>query len=196
MIEFIYLFLFRVLSGGQNAFGYTEKKAGLAISSGVMLLFIGGLFALLPLAFGWLKIAAIGWLVVSFVGTIGVWDNFSGIVKLFPKDVHLWELLATSGVLLSWVAIGGNLIYIFASIYPSLLIHKGLINIGSGLKFWDTRTDDRTGKTYNIPLLGIKVPRMGIRTRISIAVLSALAVIINATSLQWVITFQDLIAWI
>lgn len=184
MIEFTYLFLFRCLSGAQNGFGYANNQPGLHITTGLMVAAIGLLFAILFPVTGWLGWAAIGWLIVSLVGTVGVWDSFIDQVNFLTKDIHFWELWTTAGVLLAWISAGGNLIYIAASVYPSLIIHKGFINMGNNLSFFDERTDDRTGKTFSVPILGIKIPRLGIKARIAIAVVSILLVVINSTLLR------------
>lgn len=195
MIEFAYLFIFRCLSGAQNGFGYAKNATGRTICTGLMALFIGWAFVQFQPYTTLLKWFSLGWLAFGLVGTIGVEDFFHDQFNLFLKDLHLWEIVATAGVVLAWVAAGGNLIYIFASVYPSLLIHKGFVNMGNGLDFWDHRTDDETGNTFSIPWLGIKVPRLSLKTRIGIAVISLLAVIVNATSLNYKITFQDIVPW-
>lgn len=194
MPEFLILFLFRCLSGAQNGFGYAKNTAGRTICTGLMLAGIGGTFTWFFPAESWTDWAAAGWLIIALVGTIGVEDSFNPGFEVLPRDIHLWEGIATGAYLLAWIAADGNLIYILTSIYPALLIHKGLINLGSGLYFWDHRTDDRSGKTYRIPLLGIAIPRFSLRTRISIAVVSLLIVIINATSLRWSYTFSDVLS--
>ena len=172
-----------------------NNTIGRTICTGFMIAVIGLTANWLQPYTSFLNWLSLGWLLVGLIGTIWVEDSFSNWLNIFPKDIHLGELLATTGVLLAWVSIGGNLIYILASVYPSLLIHKGLINLGSGLRFWDHRTDDRSGKTFKIPLLGIKVPRLPLNARISLAVISALVVIINTTSLNWTYTIQDILSW-
>ncbi|WP_143473331.1 hypothetical protein [Flavilitoribacter nigricans] len=197
MIEFLYLFLFRALSGAQNGFGYAKKSVYRVITSGLMVAVLAGsLFCWLQSApESYWKAGTVILVIISIVGTIGVEDSFNPNYQILPKDIHLWEMLATGGITLAWMALGGNLISIAASIYPGLILHKGFINLGSGQKWWYAGTDDRTGKTFSIPLLNIKVPRLGTMGRISIAVASVMAMIIN-TSLHWRITVQDVIAWV
>jgi hypothetical protein len=60
-------------------------------------------------------------------------------------------------------------------VYPALILHKGLINKGSGLSFFATATDDSTGKTYGIPLLGLKIKRSGNKFRLTLAAISLIA---------------------
>lgn len=206
MIEFIYLFLFRCLSGAQNGFGYAKNDIWRMVFGGLMVLAIGFTVWLFQPYNTLLKWFSLAWLALGLLGTWGVEDSFNKKVNILPKSVHLWELTATTGVLLAWVAAGGNLIYIFASVYPSMILHKGFINIGSNLSFFDERTDDASGKTYSIKipwkwarnLIGkdvISVPRMSTKIRLGIAAISLLAVIINATSIGYKITFQDLVPW-
>lgn len=197
MLLFLYLFLFRALSGVQNGFGYADRKILRTITTLIMgLALMGTLFWIFyyPPESYW-KVASIFLVLASIVGVLGVEDSFNDNYQILPKDVHLWEILATGGVTLAWVTLGGNLISIAASIYPGLILHKGFINLGSGKTWWYHGTDDPSGQTYSIPLLGIKIPRLSTRGRISIAVASLMAVIINS-SLQWEISVQKILSWL
>jgi len=197
MIEFLYLVLFRALSGGQNAFGYADRNLYRVITSFLMLAILAGsLFLIMQrVSESYWKISAIFLTLVSMAGTLGVEDSFNENYKLFKTDVHFWELLATGGITLAWMILGGNLISIAASVYPGLILHKGFINLGSNKKWWYAGTDDKSGKTFSVPLLNLRIPRLSTRARISIAVASIMAVIIN-TGLKWHISLQDVINWI
>jgi hypothetical protein len=94
------------------------------------------------------------------------------------KDIHLWENFVTGGFMLFLALTGHNLLMLAFSVYPALILHKGLINLGSGLSFFDETTDDSTGKTYGIPLLGIKVKRSSTKMRLILAGLSILGAIV------------------
>ncbi|MEL6971566.1 MAG: hypothetical protein AAFO02_15480 [Bacteroidota bacterium] len=176
MTAFVYLFIYRTLSGVQNGFGYAEHRNGTTYTSLLLALLAWLPLLLVPFSsFIWpLKALAITGAIISTIGALGVWDNFSFIFNRFPVDIHFWELWITTGVTLCWIALGGNLYMVAAHVYPALLLHKGAVNIGSDLSFWDTRTDDATGKTFNIPLLNIRIPRLGLRGRQALAVLSLL----------------------
>lgn len=185
MITFLHLFLFRVLSGVQNGIGYAHlsKQTAIAITS-ILLAFA----TILPFFIFNIKglstigiVAAMAGIVISIVGNMGVYDNFTKSLGIFPQDIHLWELLLTGGVSVCWIALGGNLYLIAAHVYPALLLHKAAVNIGSGLPFWDHRTDDATGQTYNIPLLNLRIPRLSLRGRQIIAVVS----IVGAAVVWW-----------
>lgn len=175
MIEFIFLFLHRVLSGVQNGFGYarTGNDMGITIVSAILLaalsipLWVTAID--LPLVGRWLAYAGIA---IAAVGTLGVYDNFTKRINLFPKDIHLWELLLTGGASVCWIALGGNLYLVAAHVYPALLLHKGAVNIGSGGAFWYHGTDDPSGQTFNVPLLNFRVPRLSLRGRQITAVVS------------------------
>lgn len=100
--------------------------------------------------------------------------------KLFPEltafnkyaDIHLWEDLLTGGYGVYLVLSGFNILMIACAMYPALILHKGLINIGSNQSFFASATDDATGKTYGIPLLGIKIKRSSTTFRVVLALLS------------------------
>lgn len=195
MYVFFYLFAYRTLSGVQNGLGYAKRNGWLAI---VSCLLIAG--AMLPAWIMWPQAtalaktgAALG-TIISMVGAFGVYDSFSDSFKVLPKDVHFWELLATSGVMMCWIALGGDLIQIAAHVYPALLLHKGAVNIGSRLPFWGNRTDDPTGATYNIPLLGIRIPRFGVTQRKLFAVVSFLLMMV-AYVLEVRININTVLAW-
>lgn len=197
MIEFTYLVLFRALSGGQNGFGYAKRNTYRAVTSFLMSAILAGtLFLILyRVPESYWKVAAVFLSLASIAGTLGVEDSFNEKTNLFKTDVHFWEMLVTGGITLAWAVLGGNLISIAASVYPGLILHKGFINIGSGKKWWYAGTDDATGKTFTIPLLNLSIPRLSTRARISIAVISAMVMIINS-SLHWKITMQDVLNWI
>lgn len=173
-MEFLYLFLYRSMSGLQNGLGYAGKRRGRRAVSCLLALaaFLPSLCLLPSKPAAIVLLATLGGSVISALGAIGVEDSFDTRMRLLPTDVHLWEMLATGGVMISVTAIGGNLLLILASVYPALIIHKGLINTFSGLPWWDVRTDDATGKTFSIPLLNLRIPRMGLRGRQVVAVLS------------------------
>lgn len=180
MIEFTFLTLFRILSGGQNGLGY-DKDKNRWMATAVLVLSLIGAFFLLTYCYSakdWLYVFAILYLLVSLAGVLGVENSFSKQIEWVPIDIHFWELFATGGVTLAFAAMDANLIMIAASIYPALIIHKGLINIGSGKGFWYEGTDDPTGKTFSIPLLEWKIRRLDNEFRITMAVSSIILAIL------------------
>lgn len=196
MIEFIFLFLYRTLSGIQNGIGYAlpnpikgpGESTNPPLNRWLGILSVSlAIVAYLPVFLSAsqvpdvLKVLAVLGSTISLFGVLGVWDNFTSVFNRFVNDIHFWELLATGGVTLCWVALGGNIYLIAAHVYPALLLHKGAVNMGSGLPFWDTRTNDATGKTFSVPLLNINIPRLGLRGRQIIAAVS----IIGAAVVYW-----------
>jgi len=171
LLTFFLAFLQRVSSGFQSMFGYAHKKVGFAVGT------------LLMLSFPFLFVKA-GWVfwVYLVVNTIIVYMKTMSF-KLFPQltpfskyaDIHLWEDLLTGGYGVYLVLSGFNILMIMCAVYPALIIHKGLINVGSNLSFFASATDDPTGKTYGIPLLGIKVKRSSTTFRLICAALSLVA---------------------
>lgn len=190
MFEFIYLFFFRILSGIQNGFGYKRNSLGLILSS-ISLMLSAGVIVLVsylrhntPALTSAVYVCAFS----SIIGTFGVYNSFNRLVKFLPKDIHLWENLVTLGVVLGCVFIPKiNLLMIIASVYPAMLFHKGFINIGSGLNFWYMGTDDKTGRTYTIPFLNIKIVRGGNAWRIFLASIS-IALFILVIVFKWYIS--------
>jgi len=179
MDAFIIAFVHRVMSGMHSFFGYSKKIEGLwAVGVSMMI-------------YPWL-VAKPHWLfvlyfLINILIVLMKTTSFDQEVMKFMRkyrDIHLWEELLTSGFVI-WLTLAGyNIIMICCSVYPALILHKGLINLGNRLKFFDSRTDDPTGKTYGIPLLGIKVPRSGTKFRLIMAGLS----IVTATvtwSMGW-----------
>lgn len=176
MFEFLYLFIFRAVSGAQNGFGYADRQNGRRIVTFLMelaLIATGFLFLRIGDHLEWWQMMfVIVGLVVSLLGVAGVEGSFDPEWNLIFDDVHFWEVLATGGVTISWVVAGGNLVTIAASVYPALILHKGFVNIGSRKSFFYHGTDDETGKTYSIPILGWKIPRLSTSWRITLAVAS------------------------
>jgi hypothetical protein len=188
MFAFLFLFLYRTLSGVQNGFGYAIRNKPSsygAISFVSVILAVAPYLPILLTDYPALPLGAkmLAWTgaAISTIGAVAVWDNFTDLLRRFTLGIHFWEMWVTSGVTLCWIALGGNLYLIAAHVYPALLLHKGAVNIGSGLPFWDHRTDDPTGKTFSIPLLNIKVPRMTLRGRQILAVVS----LVGAAVVLW-----------
>jgi hypothetical protein len=71
-----------------------------------------------------------------------------------------------------------NILFILCSVYPALIVHKGLINIGSDLKFFATATDDPTGKTYGFKLFGLKIKRSSNLIRLILAGVSIVSAVL------------------
>ena len=184
MIPFLYLTIFRALSGLQNGLGYGQRQLYRVIISIIMLIDIVSLTVYLHLLnlFPWQHWMALCCLMISAIGTFGVEDNFSIRLNLCKRDIHLWELLATGGVTLASILMGLDIIGIACSIYPGLILHKGFVNVCSGLSWWYHGTDDTTGKTFNVPTLGIRVPRLSVKGRVILACVSMLTIVITSTS--------------
>jgi len=173
-MEFLYAFLQRVLSGAQSYFGYSHKLIGLLLLTGVMIL-----FPIVTYKSHWLFYAfAIVNAGVAYGKMVSFEISWTAKIKFKFKDIHMWETLLTGGYFVYMVLAGYNIILICCSVYPALILHKGLINLGSGLKFLAEATDDPTGKTYGIPLLGIKINRSSTEFRLAMAGISIIIAII------------------
>lgn len=174
MLEFIYAFSQRTLSGAQNMYGYSKRKG----------LFL--LFTLLMLFFPFITYQpTIVFLIFVIINAFDVYMKAASF-NLLPymrflkkyRDIHFWENLVTGGYFVFLILAHFNILYLFCSVYPALILHKGLINKGSGLSFFSTKTDDTTGKTYNIPLLGIKIKRSSNSVRLIFASISLIAAVL------------------
>lgn len=184
MSEFAFLFIFRSLSGAKNGSGYGKDVDSVASIGLVML----ALCALLILYFNVFLDITLFQRITSGLAVLGsalgVWLTWRGLDGSMKVDVHFWELWATGGVTVAWALAGGNLLTIAASVYPGLVMHKGFVNILQGHPWWDKATDDPTGATFSIPLLGWKVPRLGTVGRVILAIAS-LAGLIGVEILGW-----------
>lgn len=183
MEAFVIAFIHRALSGLQNGLGYAKKEIWLWIV-GAVLVFYPYLTAKahwLFYLFTAVNLACVSMKMMSFT------DDLKFLKKL--KDIHLWEGLVTGGFFV-WMAISGhNILMLLCSVYPALILHKGFINLGSGLKFLASATDDETGKTYGIPILGIKIPRSSTKFRLIVAGLSILAAAVVYFA-KWNVSFD------
>ena len=125
MLEFLYLVLFRWLSGAQNGLGYARRPRARLAASVLMGLILVATAAKFFIGTNQASIAACILTAVSLTGTIGVEDAFNEGFDIFPKDIHLFEILATGGITLAWVVAGGNIITIAAATYPGSSYTKG-----------------------------------------------------------------------
>lgn len=178
-MEFLFLFLYRSLSGAQNGLGYAKNRL-MIVATSVMVLFMasGVVFASIEKTEGWFPwfIISISFFIAAGLAAIMVHLSFIHTEKWF--DIHLWESITTGLATIAVAFVGGDIILILCSVYPALIIHKGFVNMGGGLSFLDNRTDDATGKTFSIPLLGIKVPRLSTYIRFLLAAFSIMGVVI------------------
>lgn len=173
METFIIAFVHRVLSGAQSYFGYSKKNKMLWIFAIILTLFTFTAFCNHLLFYVYF--------LVNLIVVVMKSSSFDrSVLKKIDKykDIHLWESLLTGGFVIYLTLTGYNIIMICLSVYPAMILHKGLINLGSGLSFFASATDDPTGKTYSIPLLGIKVPRLGTNYRLIFAIVSLILAIL------------------
>lgn len=165
MFTFIINFIHRSLSGLQNASGYSERKHLLTLTtfllSTMSLIFIFYLYEHYNLLSALLMIP-------SLVAALGVNQSFYNKRFLYIKpDIHFFELILTSSFNLAFIATLDihNIIFTVCSVYPALILHKGLT-------FFDNRTDDPAGKTFSIPVLNLSIPRSTTRFRLIAAAVS------------------------
>jgi len=175
--SFFFPFFQRILSGAASYFGYSHKILGLLLISLLMVFypFISSVPNFFYAAFYITNIIVVGMKFISFDDHIG-----GTLGKL--RDIHLWESLVTGGYMVYLTFTGYNILLLLCSVYPSLIIHKGLINLGSKLNFFADATNDPTGKTYNIPLLGLNIPRSSTKLRLILAGLSIVAAVAISTN--------------
>lgn len=187
MLEFLFAFAYRVISGAQIKYGYQKSAEGMAATTCAML-FMGGLVLVTTLVNSELSIyircAAALFAFAAMVSAIAVRDSFDPGDRLFPKDVHLYETITTGALVVAMCLAGHNIIMVAASVYPALILHKALINSAFGKPWTYHGTDDKTGKTFGIPLLGIKIPRNSLGLRVALA-LGSIALAIVATWQGW-----------
>lgn len=188
---FLFAFFHRVFSGLQSMFGYKKSKIGFVIVSLVMML-----YPFLNFTTHWLFYL---YIIINFIVVYMKTSSFRIISHFFLfkkyQDIHLWESLLTGGYVLYLILAHYNVLFVVCSVYPALIIHKGLINIGSGLSFFDTTTDDDTtndgnpiGATYGFKLFGFKIKRSSNLVRLILAIVSILSTIIIYIN-DWNLTF-------
>lgn len=183
---FIYLFLYRSLSGLQNGLGYAKKdKQRFTVSS---VLSFGTLFIMFLCLHSFIATF------LCILSLIAIWlqdNSFSKRIKELKPNIHLYELLLTSGVTLALTVANYNLIDILCHVYPAMIFHKGFVNLGSGLKFFDYRTNDPTGRTYDINIFGItiNIPREPKEVRYTLATASPIIIIISYYN-DWFISLE------
>lgn len=179
-MDFIYAFTQRVLSGVQSYFGYSKKFVGFIVMTLVLCQY-PVIHLLYPVdeyeAFRWLLFA---FLTVNMMVVMLKFFSFNLFSQPQKKwmDIHLWENFVTGGYMVFLVIAGANILLLICSVYPALILHKGFINLGSKLKFFDEATDDPTGKTYGIPALGIKIPRLNTKWRLLLAGISLVLAVV------------------
>ncbi len=141
------LILFRLFAGVQNALYYAQLKFIAQLWALVLIVFI---FTIMPFPYS-----------LSSAGVLLTLLAFEG--KLWKGSIHFAEMIKTSLPIAAGFVSGWNMSDIVLSVYPGLILHKMVINLGSNK--WDTFkefwkilfsdiTDDPTGKSYTftVPL--------------------------------------------
>ena len=141
------LILFRLFAGVQNALYYAQLKFIARLWALILIVFI---FMIMPFPYS-----------LSSAGVLLTLLAFEG--KLWKESIHFTEMIKTSLPIACGFISGWNLSDIVLSVYPGLILHKMVINLGSNK--WSTFkemmkilfsdiTDDPTGKSYTftVPL--------------------------------------------
>lgn len=177
----LFLIIHRMVAGIQNGHGYGKNLTGRRQATWALTGYAGAATLVLILTDPPVQWLFIGGLICILAAVASTW----AIDMIFAKklqgkwaDIHFWEMAKTGGIVLAVAASGFNLIAIACSIYPGLILHKGMVNINSGLRWWYTGTDDETGKTFRIPLLNITIPRSSNAVRISLAAASLIIAVL------------------
>lgn len=169
-VSFLLPFIYRVLSGIQNGFGYAKNFPATFFFT-LLMIFV----AFYSLRFFRHKkewhfyLAFFTSFLVSFSAFL---VHYSFVrPEQWISDIHLWETITTGLFTLFWI-VEGSPLAVLLSIYPALILHKIAINLGSGLpplasqKYFD--------------LLGWKIPSGGSILRLILAGISvSLLLIIN-----------------
>lgn len=147
-LTFLLSFIYRVLSGVQNGLIYRGSEGGDFLPV-VAMFFIPFFFLKYGGDFYGVRLCLISW---GFLLAMSLKRNFGN-----PRNgwgVHEFETIGM------YVFAAGCLFFsplgFLLSVYPSLILHKGAVNIGSGLDFFDQRTNDPTGRTFSFFNLNIR----------------------------------------
>jgi len=176
LITFITHVILRFLSGCTNASFYHRSKLLGFIATIILIIALGVLTYFAP---SFLAQTAFG---LSSLCAIGKYRAFNNIKTFGFGDIHLWETLTTLFIPIG-LCFSGELSMIALSLYPGLFLHKAIINIGSDLRILDDRTNDVTGKTFDLnfpkwfPVQTINVPRTTQKLRLAVSILCILLAI-------------------
>lgn len=207
---FLFLIGHRGLSGLQNHYGYKRRSCFVMyFITTICMLFTARVTQMwispasvfyVPGNTDLTKFVAIAGAIVSVIGFFGVANSFKRVTTLLPRDIHLWETIATGAFAVTAFAAGVDIIYLFLSVSPGMVLHKGLINVSTNRPFIDAQeiTDDKTGATYGIPTLDLVVKRF-IRNgwyRLALAILATAFVILNELYFNINFNVFTLIRWI
>ena len=174
----------------KNGAGYARKfpLAWIAVLNMALLSFL--LYCVAPgVGQSLLTAAAAAAAVVSSVAVVLSYPKYQVLPRSW-RDIHFWELLTTGFFTLAALLAEANVFLLICSVYPGLILHKGFVNLGGGYKFLYKGTDDPTGNTFNIPILGWKVPRLGTVGRL---VFAGISLVLIPWAIQWSITLSEIL---
>jgi len=190
IISFLLPFLHRAASGAKNGAGYANNftLAWVAVLNMALLSFV--LYDFAP---------ADGQSLITAIAAAGSVLSSVAVVLSYPRyqvlpgkwnDIHFWELWTTGFFTAAALLANANIFLVICSVYPGLILHKGFVNLGGNHPFLYSGTDDPTGNTFSIPLLGWKIPRLGTTGRLILAGLSLVAI---PWAIMWSITLAELL---
>lgn len=147
ILAFIMGFLYRAISGLQNAYGYAKAIGKMWLVTCITILAM------------WLSAADfIGqiWILIFIIlGTGGIVMVGVAFVNRGKFDIHFWEMFESFGFQVVVLAV--NPLAGLLSVYPGLLMHKGFINLAFKKPFFYHGTEDPKGRFFTV--FGMKIPR-------------------------------------
>lgn len=183
LVLFLIHIAFRFISGSQNAIYYNTANENKSDRNWTRLTFLAQ-YCLLCLtlvkSLSYTETLVHFWIVVitAVVAAFCLMEKenvlFSRKTYIVPSDLHLIESLTTATFLYLLMLSNFHFTLIIPSLYIGLVLHKMIINFGSGLPIFSEKTDYEDGKYFGIPSLGIKIRRTSFDIRILIIILSSL----------------------
>ena len=184
------LFMLRISSGAINGLGYAQKHKAVSFLSWLCFVPLVIIWTThMAIATGSIAVIAVATICSAVTVTAAVFKamSFNPLAKYdlvwrdlpaWTKDIHLQETALAFFPLVAYAVCGNSILLAILMVYPALILHTGLINIGGGAKFLDMATDDATGKTWGLPSLGIKIPRSSLMMRLTLAAFSIVGTIV------------------
>ena len=195
ILQAILTFFFRILSGVINKFGYQKNDAETFSLSFVAIFFT--LICVLYFKITFISTLLAAGAMLSILFKFGAFVLPTELKRFkWQSDIHLWELMMTSLFSLQMVAQGADLVTMCLVMYPSLFIHKAVINSAFGQGVMWSVTDDATGATYNLPYLAIKIPRFNQEIRLYLAIFSIVLFVENLVWLHWHFTIYQVVKFV
>lgn len=157
----------RAFSGVVNGLNYSGAKRAMLNWVAPLYFLFTGFTVLFPALKNWKHMGkrrrrwVVAGLFATFLTTILLFVAMTTPAGGLLADLHLWTFLNQTAITGSMWLSGVRASTLLLAVEPACFLQKTFVNIVPGGSMWSSATDVASGRSWSMPSLGIKVPRIG-----------------------------------